>query len=39
MEINNFARSVTTPFNNDYDDSAETGKGSDKPYADSRYGK
>ena len=34
-----FATGVTTLFNNDYDDSAEQGKGSDKPYVDSRYGK
>lgn len=34
-----FATGVTTLFNNDYDNSAEQGKGSDKPYVDSRYGK
>lgn len=35
----NFATGVTTLFNNDYDNSAEQGKGSDKPYVDSRFGK
>jgi hypothetical protein len=34
-----FATGVTTLFNNDYDNSAEQGKGSDKPYVESRYGK
>ena len=34
-----FATGVTTLFNNDYDNSAEQGKGSDKPYVDTRYGK
>jgi hypothetical protein len=34
-----FASDVTTLFNNDYDNSAEQGRGSDKPYVDSRYGK
>lgn len=34
-----FASEVTTLFNNDYDNSAEQGKGSDQPYVDSRYGK
>lgn len=34
-----FADGVTTLFNNDYDNSAEFGKGSDKPYVDSRFGK
>ncbi|MGJ8651699.1 MAG: galactose-binding domain-containing protein [Opitutaceae bacterium] len=34
-----FASGVTTLFNNDYDNSAELGQGSDKPYVDSRYGK
>jgi hypothetical protein len=34
-----FASGVTTIFNNDYDNSAELGKGTDKPYVDSRYGK
>ena len=34
-----FATGVTTLFNNDYDNSAGQGKGSDKPYVDSRYGK
>ncbi|HAV14622.1 MAG TPA: hypothetical protein DCX06_14190 [Opitutae bacterium] len=34
-----FATGVTTLFNNDYDNSAEQGKGSAKPYVDSRYGK
>ena len=34
-----FATGVTELFNNDYDNSAEQGKGSDKPYVDSRYGK
>ncbi|WPJ96217.1 hypothetical protein SH580_00690 [Coraliomargarita algicola] len=34
-----FASGVTTLFNNDYDNSVGLGKGSDKPYVDSRYGK
>ncbi|MDG1242444.1 MAG: hypothetical protein P8R37_07565 [Opitutae bacterium] len=34
-----FATGVTELFNNDYDNSAEQGKGSAKPYVDSRYGK
>jgi hypothetical protein len=34
-----FGSGVTTLFNNDYDNSAEQGKGTSKPYVDSRYGK
>ena len=34
-----FATGVTTLLNNDYDNSAEQGKGSDRPYVDTRYGK
>ncbi|MGC6423961.1 MAG: hypothetical protein ACON4O_03125 [Lentimonas sp.] len=34
-----FNEGVTTLFNNDYDNSADQGKGSDKPYVDTRYGK
>jgi len=34
-----FKEGVTTIFNNDYDDSAKMGKGSDKPYVETRYGK
>jgi len=34
-----FESGVTTLFNNDYDDSAEQGKGSAKPYVESRFGK
>ena len=34
-----FKSGVTTLFNNDYDNSAEQGKGTSKPYVDSRYGK
>ncbi|MDP3851784.1 MAG: hypothetical protein Q8Q59_14875 [Luteolibacter sp.] len=34
-----FKTGVTTVFNNDYDDSAKMGKGSDKPYVESRFGK
>lgn len=34
-----FASGVTTLFNNDYDNSAGLGKGSDKPYVDTRFGK
>ena len=29
---------VTTIYNNDYDDSAKMGKGSDNPYVESRFG-
>lgn len=35
----NFESGVTTLFNNDYDNSAEMGKGSDKPYVETRFGK
>jgi hypothetical protein len=34
-----FTTGVTTLFNNDYDNSAELGKGGDKPYVESRFGK
>ena len=34
-----FKSGVTTVFNNDYDDSAKLGKGSNAPYVESRYGK
>jgi hypothetical protein len=34
-----FKTGVTTIFNNDYDDSAKMGKGSDRPYVESRFGK
>jgi hypothetical protein len=34
-----FKEGVTTVFNNDYDDSAKMGKGSDRPYVETRYGK
>lgn len=34
-----FQEGVTTLFNNDYDNSAGLGKGSDKPYVESRFGK
>lgn len=34
-----FKSGVTTIYNNDYDDSAKMGKGSDKPYVETRYGK
>jgi hypothetical protein len=34
-----FKTGVTTVFNNDYDNSAKMGKGSDAPYAESRFGK
>jgi hypothetical protein len=34
-----FKEGVTTLFNNDYDDSAKMGKGNDKPYVESRFGK
>lgn len=33
-----FKSGVTTLFNNDYDNSAEMGKGSDKPYVETRFG-
>lgn len=33
-----FKQGVTTVYNNDYDNSAGMGKGSDRPYADTRYG-
>lgn len=34
-----FKSGVTTLFNNDYDNSAEMGKGSDRPYVETRFGK
>lgn len=34
-----FKEGVTTLFNNDYDNSAEMGKGSNKPYVETRFGK
>ncbi|MEO0510443.1 MAG: hypothetical protein AAF065_11350 [Verrucomicrobiota bacterium] len=34
-----FGSGVTTLFNNDYDNSAQLGKGSDKPYVETRFGK
>lgn len=34
-----FKTGVTTVFNNDYDDSSGMGKGADKPYVESRFGK
>jgi hypothetical protein len=34
-----FKTGVTTVYNNDYDDSAKMGKGSDNPYVESLYGK
>jgi hypothetical protein len=34
-----FQSGVTTLFNNDYDNSAGMGKGSDNPYVESRFGK
>jgi len=34
-----FKSGVTTLFNNDYDNSAALGKGSDKPYVETRFGK
>jgi hypothetical protein len=34
-----FKRGVTTLFNNDYDNSAMLGKGKDKPYVETRFGK
>jgi hypothetical protein len=33
-----FEKDVTTIFNNDYDNSSGLGKGSDRPYVDSRFG-
>lgn len=33
-----FKEGVTTVFNNDYDESAGMGKGSDRPYVESRFG-
>jgi len=33
-----FKTGVTTLFNNDYDESAKMGKGSDQPYVETRYG-
>jgi hypothetical protein len=33
-----FKTGVTTMYNNDYDESAKLGKGSDRPYIESRYG-
>ena len=33
-----FKEGVTTVFNNDYDDSAQMGKGADRPYVESRFG-
>jgi len=33
-----FKTGVTTVYNNDYDDSAKLGKGTDHPYAESRFG-
>jgi hypothetical protein len=34
-----FRNHVTTIFNNDYDDSAGLGRGEDRPYVESRFGK
>ena len=34
-----FKEGVTTVFNNDYDDTAKMGKGSDRPYVETRFGK
>ncbi len=34
-----FKDGVTTIFNNDYDNSAKLGKGNEKPYVESRFGK
>ena len=34
-----FKSGVTTLFNNDYDNSADMGKGTDKPYVETRFGK
>ena len=42
MQVSNdpsFKSGVTTLFNNDYDNSAELGKGTGKPYIESRFGK
>lgn len=42
VEVSNdpkFKNGVTTLFNNDYDESAGMGRGSDSPYVESRYGK
>jgi hypothetical protein len=33
-----FKTGVTTIYNNDYDDSAKMGKGSDRPYVETRFG-
>ncbi|MBC8126239.1 MAG: hypothetical protein H8M99_03695 [Gloeobacteraceae cyanobacterium ES-bin-144] len=33
-----FKTGVTTLYNNDYDESSKLGKGSDRPYVESRYG-
>ena len=33
-----FKTGVTTVYNNDYDDSAKMGKGSDRPYVETRFG-
>jgi len=33
-----FKTGVTTIYNNDYDDSAKMGKGTDRPYVESRFG-
>jgi hypothetical protein len=33
-----FKKDVTTIFNNDYDESAKMGKGSDRPYVETRFG-
>jgi hypothetical protein len=33
-----FKTGVTTVYNNDYDDSSKLGKGSDKPYVETRFG-
>lgn len=33
-----FKKGVTTVFNNDYDESAKMGKGTDRPYVESRFG-
>lgn len=33
-----FKKDVKTIFNNDYDESAKMGKGTDRPYVESRYG-
>ena len=35
----NFQEGVTTLFNNDFDESAGMGRGSDSPYVESRFGK